>query len=272
MKYLIDTDEGKIHCLPSQGEGRSVEIYSREGFRLISSLWLKQEWNQLHWQTFSWLGFQIWQLPEDLLRLQEVVCSIRPDVILETGVKHGGSAVFFASLCRLLGRGRVISIDINIPDNVRTKVMDSPWGGMITLIEGNAIDPRVVSRVKALIDGNDRVLVFLDSDHTRSHVLGELEAYAELVSPGSYIVATDGVMQSLASTPGGRRGWLEDNPAAAARDFAARNPDFVLERPKALFHDEYLVEELTFWPDAWLKRISPPSPTLPMRDPSTRRT
>lgn len=265
MQYLIDTQAATIRCLPDQdqdqdqGQGRLIDFYSPEGFRLLSGLWLRQEWNLLHWQSFSWLGFQIWQLPEDLLRIQEVIAVLQPDVILETGVKRGGSAIFFASLCRLLGRGRVISIDIEIPPAVRDALAASPLGDLVTLIEGDSVAPPVVAQAKALIGGGDKVLVFLDSDHTQAHVLAELAAYADLVTPGSYVVVTDGVMRSLAHTPGGRPEWVEDNPATAARSFAAARPDFVLERPRALFRDDCWLEELTYWPDAWLKRLGSPA-------------
>ena len=230
-----------------------------EGFKVLSELWLKQEWNLCHWQSFSWLGYQIWQLPEDIFRLQEVIFDLKPDVILETGVKHGGSSIFFASLCQLLGRGRVISIDIQIPEAVNVHLQSSPLARLITLIEGNSVDPKIIERVKGLIAPDEKVLVFLDSDHSKRHVLAELEAYADLVPEGYYLIVTDGVMELLASTPRGRSEWVEDNPSAAARQFAAEHPEFELSRPRAKFNNESVVEGLTFWPDAWLKRTTSPS-------------
>lgn len=258
MKVTIDTEKGCLETAQPNGETVTIPLYSPEGFKLISDIWLKQEWNQLHWQSFSWLGFQIWQLPEDLLRLQEVVLALKPDVIIETGLNRGGSAIFFASMCRLMGKGRVISIDISIPEDVRRSVEQSPFSDLITLIEGDSASSGVASRVKDEISESETVFVFLDSDHSRKHVLKELHAYSGLVTPGSYIVATDGVMQSLTDTPYGREEWSEDNPAAAAREFAADNPEFVIERPRALFGEEHVVESMTFWPDAWLKRSSSP--------------
>lgn len=255
MKICIDTMEGKIAVHGIDGEEFVEPIYSQEGFKLLSRIWLKQEWNQLHWQSFSWMGFQIWQFPEDLLRLQEVVASLKPDVIVETGVNKGGSAIFFASMCRLLNKGRVISIDIHIPEEVRCAIEQSPFSDLITLIEGDSASPEVVSQVKENINEDETVFVFLDSDHSRAHVLSELHAYSGLVTPGSYIVATDGVMQSLTDTPYGREEWIEDNPAAAAREFAASQPEFIIKRPAALFGDQYVIESMTYWPDAWLYRV-----------------
>ena len=97
--------------------------------------------------------------------------------------------------------------------------------------------------------------MFLDSDHSKSHVSKELEAYAPLVSSGSYIVATDGVMETLADTPYGQDHWVDDNPAAAAREFVANHPEFVIKRTPALYGEENVVEIMTFWPDAWIQRL-----------------
>lgn len=266
MEYQIDVEAGTIRCPATGQEEQVVDFYSMAGLRLLSALWVKQEWQLLHWQSFSWLGFQIWQLPEDLLRLQEVVFRIAPDVIIETGVQRGGSTVFFASLCRLLGKGRVVSIDIRIDAEVRQALDACPFADLITLIEGDAVAPGIVARVKAEVSPTDKVLVFLDSNHTKAHVLAELHAYGDLVTPGSYAVATDGVMQFLAATPMGRREWEWDNPAAAAREYAASRPDFVIERPTALYRDDRVIQELTYWPDAWLLRLPADTPDATRRD------
>jgi cephalosporin hydroxylase len=255
MKLQIDTRAGTLAVLHDDGRSQDLPLYSDEGLRLVSGVWLKQEWNQLHWQSFSWFGLPIWQLPEDLLRLQEVLVQLQPDLIIETGINRGGSTLFFASLCRLLGRGRVISVDISIPAELRQRIDASPFAELITLVEGDSTASGTVQRVHELAAGAQRVFVFLDSDHSCAHVRRELDAYAELVSPGSWIVATDGVMQDLADTPWGRPEWVEDNPAAAAREFAADDPRFVIHRPPALYGEEHVVPELTYWPDAWLQRI-----------------
>ena len=254
MKITIDIKSNTIQGIDAAGKEVSVPVYSQEGFKLLSSIWLKQEWSQMHWQSFSWLGFQIWQFPEDVLRLQEALATVKPDVIIETGVSGGGSAIFFASMCRLLRRGRVISIDIQIPPAVRQAVEQSPFSDLITLIQGDSASVEVVEQVRGKIGKEEKVFIFLDSDHSKAHVMRELNAYANMVTPGSYIVAADGVMRSLADTPRGRKEWVEDNPAAAAREFVEKHPEFKIRRPKALFGDQYVVEELTYWPDAWLYR------------------
>lgn len=255
MKVIIDTETQTLCSRDANEMEFFLPLYSQEAFELLSRIWLKQEWNQLHWQSFSWLGFQIWQLPDDLLRLQEAIVSLGPDVIVETGVNCGGSSIFFASLCRLLGKGHVVSIDITIPPSVRDSIAQSPFADLITLIEGDSAAAEIVERVCRIAGKDKKVFVFLDSDHTKAHVLRELNAYAGLVSPGSYIVAADGVMQSLTDTPWGQAEWAEDNPAAAAREFVTRHPEFVIQRPRALFGEEHVVEALTYWPDAWLYRL-----------------
>jgi cephalosporin hydroxylase len=113
----------------------------------------------------------------------------------------------------------------------------------------------VVAEAERQVQPGDVVLVLLDSDHSKAHVLAELELYSRLVTPGSYVVATDGIMKDLADVPGGEASWVEDNPVAAAREFAAGHPDFVVEQPRWLFHDSELTENVTYWPAAWLRRV-----------------
>jgi cephalosporin hydroxylase len=250
VKLEVDTESGRIVV-----DGEPMALYSDEGFRAVSDLWLKVGWNQKYSYTFTWLGVPIIQLPEDLIRYQEIVARLKPDVIVETGIAHGGSAIFSASLCRLIGKGRVIAIDIRIRPSNRAAIENHPLGDLITLIEGSSTAPNVVEKVKALIRPGESVLVVLDSDHGHAHVSGELAAYAPLVTPGSYIVATDGVMRDLTEVPRGARHWDIDNPARAAREFAASHPEFVLEPPPRGFSEATFTNEITYWPDAWLRRV-----------------
>lgn len=253
MRVEIDTDARSLTIEGPDGR-REVPLYSSEGFGLLSDLWVQVGWNERYPYTFSWLGRPVIQLPEDLVRLQEVVWTLRPDVILETGVAHGGSAVFLAGLCRLLGRGRVIAVDIEIRPHNRSAIEAHPLADLITLIEGDSISPVVIDEVTRTVGDASTVLVILDSDHTRAHVLGELEGYGPLVTPGSWIVATDGIMRDLAITPRGDVGWVDDNPAAAARDFLATHPEFELAPPPWPFNESELEKAVTHWPDSWLRR------------------
>ena len=202
------------------------------------------------------MGRPIIQLPEDMVRLQEVIYAVQPDVIVETGVAHGGSLIFYASLCKAMNRGRVIGIDIEIRPHNRSAIEAHALAGMIALVEGSSTAPEIVARVKSLIKPGENVLVLLDSNHSYAHVLAELDAYADMVTPGSYIVATDGIMHDVANLPRGRREWVTDNPMAAARDFAARRADFVVEQPAWPFNESALDQNITHWPGAWLKKRS----------------
>ena len=187
MKLTIDTERKQI-TIEQNGATRTLELYSREAFEQISHQWLKVGWNQKYPYTFSWMGRPIIQLPEDIIRAQEVVYRVKPDVIVETGVAHGGSLIFYASLCKVMGKGRVIGVDIEIRPHNRKAIEAHELASFITLIEGSSIEKSVVSKVKSLVKLGETVLVILDSNHTRQHVLAELEAYHDLVSPGSYIV------------------------------------------------------------------------------------
>lgn len=253
MKITIDTE---LRRLVREDGGRTTDcdLYSDEAFEIISREWVRVGWNQKYQYSFSWMGRPVIQLPEDMIRSQEVIHRVKPDVILETGVAHGGSLVYSASLLKVLGKGRVIGIDIEIRPHNRKAIEEHPLASMISLVEGSSTDPAIVAKAKSLIKPGETVLVFLDSNHTKAHVAGELEAYCGLVTPGSYIVATDGVMRDLADAPRGGADWATNNPTGAAAEFAARHPEFVLEQPAWPFNESTLSENVTHWPGAWLRR------------------
>lgn len=249
MKITIDTDTQTL----TTPDG-SVGLYSDEAFEIISRCWVKVGWNQKYPYTFSWMGRPVIQLPEDMLRIQEVIFQVQPDVIIETGVAHGGSLIFYSSLCKAMDKGRVVGVDIEIRPHNRTAIEQHPLSDRITLIEGSSTAPEGVAQVAAHIQPGETVLVILDSNHSYAHVLDELNAYAQFVTPGSYIVATDGVMSEVADTPRGHPEWTQDNPTQAAKDFAAQHPEFVIEQPAWPFNESTLKHNITHWPGAWLKR------------------
>ena len=253
MKLIIDTNEGKLTS-ESDAETRILELYSKEAFEIISQQWLKIGWNQKYPYTFSWLGRPIVQLPEDMIRMQEVIYRVRPDVIIETGVAHGGSLIYYASLCKLLERGRVIGVDIEIRPPNRRAIESHEMHGLITLVEGSSTSPEIIERVHSFVKPGEVVLVILDSNHSKQHVAAELEAYCDLVTTDSYIVATDGLMKDLFDSPKGKAEWEWDHPTAAAAEFAGAHPDFILEQPAWPFNESDLTENITHWPGAWLRR------------------
>jgi cephalosporin hydroxylase len=253
MKITIDTEKQTLEVLDNS-KTFQMALYTKEAFEILSREWLKVGWNENYHYTFSWQGLPIIQLPEDLIRIQEVISQIKPDVIIETGIAYGGSLLFYASICKTLEKGRVIGIDIEISHETRNKIESHALAPFINMVEGNSIDGRTVKTTRNLIKKDDKVLVILDSKHSYKHVMQELKAYSKLVTPGSYIVATDGIMQDLQGTPGSGRFWYKDNPARAAEDFAAENENFTLEQPAWPFNKSNLKENVTHWPSAWLKK------------------
>jgi len=254
MKLTIDTDNNKLTIQDAHGVSE-LDLYSKEAFEQISRQWVKVGWNEKYSYTFSWFGRPIIQLPEDLIRIQEVIYSVQPDVIIETGVAHGGSLIFYAGLCKAMEKGRVIGIDIDIRAHNRKAIEAHQLSPLITLVEGSSIDPGIVAQVKGHIKPGDKVLVLLDSDHSRRHVLNELLAYHDVVTPGSYIVATDGIMADTFDVPRGTAGWDEDHPANAAMDFVKLHPAFKIEQPAWAFNESALSENITYWPSAYLRRM-----------------
>ena len=254
MKIIID-DTQKTLSTEIDNVKRTVPLYSKEAFEIISNQWLKMGWNEKYVYTFSWMGRPIIQLPEDMIRIQEVIYQIKPDVIIETGVAHGGSLIYYASLCKAMEKGRIIGIDIEIRPHNRTAIEKHELTSYITLIEGDSTGDKIVDQVKSLVKLNETVLVILDSNHTKQHVLKELNAYSSLVTKGSYIVATDGSMKDLPNVPRGDPEWIWDNPTEAALEFAAENPEFVVEQPEWAFNESELTENITHWPGAYLRRM-----------------
>jgi len=254
MRISIDT-EARTFTIEDGGTRRTLDLFGKEAFELISSLWLKTSWNQKYPYTFSWMGRPIIQHPEDLVRLQEVIYTLKPDVIIETGVAHGGSLIFYASLMKAMEQGRtVVGVDLEIRPHNRAAIEKHELYPVLRLIEGNSVAPEIVAQAASHLRKGDKVLVILDSNHSRAHVAAELEAYHQFVTPGSYIVATDGIMREVADVPRGTPEWRLDNPAQAAEDFAARHPEFVIESPPWRFNESDLDQNITAWPSAWLKR------------------
>ena len=253
MKLTIDTENQTVY---NEATNETLPLYSTEGFKAISKIWLKVGWNEKHVYTFSWMGRPIIQLPEDMIRVQEAIFQVKPTVIVETGIAHGGSLIYSASLLKTMGiEGRVIGVDIEIRPHNRKAIEEHFLFPYITLIEGSSTAPEIVSQVKNLIKPDDKVLVILDSNHSRQHVSDELEAYCDVVTKDSYIVATDGIMREVCDVPRGTSSWDEDNPVTAAREFLANHSEFVLETPQWLFNESELKENInTHYPDAWLRR------------------
>ncbi len=250
----IDLEKGLV--MTEDGESRATyRIDTPEAFDLLSQVWLRAGWDTKYVYSFSWMGRPIIQLPEDLVRLQEIIYEIKPDVIIETGVAHGGSLIFYASLFKAMGKGRVIGVDIEIRPHNRRALEAHELYPFITLIEGSSIDPQVVDQVRQQVGAGETVMVLLDSNHTKDHVLEELKAYSPLVSKGSYVVAMDGIMESMAGAPRTEPDWTWNNPRQAALEFVRSNPDYVIAEPPFLFNEGNVRQRVTYWPDAFIQRV-----------------
>lgn len=212
--------------ISDQGVAKEIDIYSKEGLETMSRLWVKSAAHHRLMYEPSWLGIPIIQFSEDIVLMQELIWKIKPDVIVETGVAHGGTAVFYASMLELMGKGKVIGIDIDIRKHNEIAIKSHFLSKRIQLIQGSSVDPVVLQQVRNLIKPPDRVLVTLDSNHSYEHVLKELELYAPFVSSDSYLVAMDGAQEWVWDIPAGKKEWKQDNPLSAINQFLKTNPEW----------------------------------------------
>jgi len=215
--------------------------------------------------NFAWMGRPIIQYPQDMVGMQELIWRVKPDLIIETGIAHGGSLIFSASMLALLdmcdaiengttldpkqSSRMVIGLDIDIREHNRVAIEAHPMASRIKMFQGSSVDPQIVAQVKKLAVGFKRVLVCLDSNHTHAHALAELEAFAPLVTPGSYCVVFDTVIEDLPSDRFPDRPWGPgDNPKTAVWDYLKRHPEFSID--KSIDHQLLI----SVAPDGYLKR------------------
>ncbi len=181
--------------------------------------------------NFTWLGRPILQYPQDMYAMQELIWRIKPDLVIETGIAHGGSLILSASILELInGKGRVLGIDINIRKHNRKEIEKHRMFKRISMIEGSSTDSIVLARVKKTAKGKKRVLVFLDSNHTKDHVFRELELYSPFVTRGSYIVVFDGLVEYM-PIGSNKRPWDKgNNPLTAVKTFLKSHKDFKVDK------------------------------------------
>ncbi len=216
---------------------------------------------------FEWLGRPIIQYPQDIVAMQEIIWSVKPDLIIETGIAHGGSLIFSASMLALLdfceaegkfpGRDsrtqkrKVLGVDIDIRPHNRAAIEAHPMASRIEMLQGSSIERSMVDKVKTMAASYERVLVCLDSNHTHEHVLAELEAYAPLVSIGSYCVVFDTIVEDLPKDFFPDRPWGPgNNPKTAVQEYLKSNPQFQIDKSI----DQRLL--ITVAPGGYLKRVS----------------
>jgi cephalosporin hydroxylase len=201
--------------------------------------------------NFTWLGVPIIQFPQDMIALQEIIWSVKPNLIVETGIAHGGSLIFSASLLEIIGgEGIVVGVDIDIRPYNRAAIEAHPMFKRIKMIEGSSISDEVAEQVRSLVEGKERVLVILDSNHTHEHVAKELDLYSPLVTPGSYCIVFDTVIEDMPENSFADRPWDRgDNPKTAVWEFLKKHDEFQIDRE---IEDKLLISVA---PDGYLKRV-----------------
>jgi cephalosporin hydroxylase len=202
--------------------------------------------------NFTWLGIPVIQYPQDMIAMQEIIWETKPDLIIETGIAHGGSLIFSASMLELIGNnGHVLGVDIDIREYNRFEIEKHPMAKRITMIEGSSTDEKIIQKVFEFAKGKQNVMVVLDSNHTHQHVLRELEAYASLVTLGSYLVVFDTIIEDVSENfDWGSRTWTKgNNPKTAVWEFLETNDQFIIDKS---FNNKLLISVA---PDGYLKRV-----------------
>lgn len=241
----------------AERQGKIGAISSDPRLNDLTLQWVGRAQELGYSYNFDWLGLPIIQYPQDIVAMQELVWAIRPDLIIETGIARGGSAIFYSSLLELNALcggpqdAEVVAVDIDIRDHNRAAIEAHPMARRITMIQGSSVDGAIVDQVRRHAEGKNRVLVCLDSNHTHQHVLDELRAYAPLVTRGSYCVVFDTLVENLPEAAIGDRPWSKgDNPMTAVDAFLQENSDFQIDAAR----DGKL--QVTVAPRGYLKRVS----------------
>ena len=226
-----------------------------ESLRDLSYSWLERSATAKYSYHFEWMGRPIIQYPQDMIAVQEILWRVQPELVIETGIAHGGSLVFSASMLELIAisggpSGQVLAVDIDIRAHNRKRIEEHPMARRISMIEGSSTAPEVVSRIQEAARGKRSVLVLLDSDHTHEHVLAELEAYAPLVTVESYCVVFDTAVELMPADHSSTRRWGKgNNPRTAVRDYLNHHQEFEIDKE---LEDKLLI---TVAPGGFLRRI-----------------
>ena len=229
-----------------------IEQGSDEELLALGKRWVRETMNKKFIYNFTWMGRPIIQHPHDTMALQELIWQIKPDLIIETGIAHGGSVIFSASMLELLGAdGEVIAIDIDIRKHNRVEIEAHPMFKRIKLVEGSSIAEETLEQVKELAKGKKNIMVILDSNHTHEHVTKELELYAPFVSVNSYLVVFDTWVEDVPENYYPDRPWDKgNNPKTAVWEYLKSHPEFEINKE---IHQKLMI---TVASDGYLKRIN----------------
>jgi cephalosporin hydroxylase len=247
MKGIKNFEQERDVLVKSNGENKTLKSAAYNF--LVESADVNYSYN------FSWMGRPIIQYPQDMIALQEIIWKVKPDLIIETGIAHGGSLIFTASMLTLLEacgeieNGQVLGIDIDIREYNKKAIEDHPMSKKITMFEGSSVSDTMIEKVHEFAKRGKKIMVILDSNHTHEHVLAELKAYAHLVSVGSYCVVFDTLIEDM---PRGfyNRNWDKgDNPKTAVWEFLETHSEFEIDK------DMQNKLMITVAQDGYLKRI-----------------
>lgn len=231
-------------------ENNISKIGKNKELKIESNSWMARTAPYKYSYNFTWMGRPVIQYPQDMIAMQEIIWEVKPDLIIETGIAHGGSIIYYASILELIGKGEVLGIDIDIRGHNRLEIEKHPMFKRITMIEGSSIDENIVAYVKEVAQGKDRIIVILDSNHTHEHVKKELELYSSFVTKDSYLVVFDTVIEDMPKGFFDDRPWdVGDNPKTAVLEFLKENDRFEID---------YSIEDkllITVAPSGYLKCV-----------------
>ncbi len=229
-------------------------LMSDKDVQALSRIWMREITPYKYAYNFKWMGRPIIQFPQDMMALQEIVWKVQPDLIIETGIAHGGSILYSASLLELLGGdGKVLGIDIDIRPHNREAIEAHPMAKRVEMIQGSSVDSTIAAQVRKRAEGCKSILVILDSNHTHEHVLQELQLYAPLCTVGSYVIVYDTLVEEMPPhLQSDDRPWgIGNNPKTAVHEYLKSTERFVIDKE---IQAKLL---LTVAPDGWLKCIQP---------------
>lgn len=218
--------------------------------RNASSEFMKASIKAKYSYNFTWLGRPIIQYPQDIVAIQELIYQIQPDLIIETGIAHGGSLILHASICELIGKGEILGIDIDIREHNKKEIENHRMAKRIKMIQGSSISEETINKVKEIVKGKEKIMVILDSNHTHLHVLDELKLYSPFVTKGSYLLVFDTIVEDLPSEYYSDRPWsVGDNPKTAVLEFLKSTDNFIVDKT---IENKILI---TVAPNGFLKKI-----------------
>jgi len=244
----VTTDEMKEFDLRKANYVKTKKNKETDTLQNIGNKWVEVSFKNRLSMDVDWLGVPIIQTPEDMILMQELIFKTKPDVIIDCGIAHGGSLIYYASLLELLGKGRVIGIDIDIRDHNREVIKNHPMSKRIEMIEGNSIDSLTLKKVGKRLGSDERILVCLDSNHKKSHVLEELRCYKGFIRPDMYIVVFDTVTSSLADKGLLDESFKNNGPKEAIEEFLRENKCFEID-------ESYNKLYVSYNPNGYLRRV-----------------